>query len=189
MIQEEEALMAEHAERIANLEHAYAMKELFKRRYRRACWKANRKARKAAEAEVQVVEPDVIELAEGELEDYVEARNAQHSSLEEARTVEPIDYQEAARQAWQSQNTNFYSAKKVFRRFAVKDGKANFQVAKDGACYEGLGLDVDGLSVAELKRWASVLQAPYASKLRRAELEYVLAPVLLVLAVGTMARW
>jgi hypothetical protein len=193
-----------------------------KRRLKNARWKANRRARNAAHSSHE--EPSVpnarkqaeaAALEESESEGVsasacgwraypsYEMRQAQEEAKAvaevKAKVVEPINYHEAARQAWQSQNTNFYCAKRVFRSFtckvkpgspdgdrsfSVKDGAATFQVAKDGACYEGLGLDVDALSVAELKRWASVLQAPYASKLRRYDLSALLQPVLAALANG-----
>ncbi len=203
MVQEEEALMAQHAKDIVNLEHAADVKALFKRRYRRACWKANRKTRKAAEREAQTkaeAEADAYSDSDSVFHYYVFVHDADSDADSDADATEhpepkplteakEVNYHEAVKKSWQSQNSTYYTTKKYFRRFAVVGGKANFQVAKDGACYEGLGLDVDGLSVAELKRWASVLQVPYASKMRRAELVEVLQPVLEALASGPARRW
>jgi hypothetical protein len=99
-------------------------------------------------------------------------------------------YAELARDCyWSSQYSSYYSATKNFRRFAVKDGKASFQVAKDGACYEDMPLDVKKLLVPGLKRWGSVLGLPYASKMWRCDLEELLQPVLEVLAAGPKLRW
>ena len=224
MVQEEEALMAQHAKDIVNLEHAADVKALFKRRYRRACWKANRRARKALHSSHEEPSvPNALKAAEREAKAlgqahceimsdddesvgyefhyYVfvhdadvdtdadsDADASEHPEPKPLTEAKEVNYHEAVKKSWQSQNSTYYTAKKYFRRFVVVNSKASFQVAKDGACYEGLGLDVDGLSVAELKRWASVLQIPYASKMRRAELVKVLQPVLRVLANGPMQR-
>jgi hypothetical protein len=86
--------------------------------------------------------------------------------------------------SWKSQNSTYRSATKHFRRFAVKNGQATFQVAKDGACYEEMPLDVTKLLVPGLRLWASVLRLPYASKMCRHELSVLLQPVLATLAQG-----
>jgi len=86
--------------------------------------------------------------------------------------------------SWKSQNSTYRSATKHFRRFAVKNGQATFQVAKDGACYEEMPLDVTKLLVPGLRIWASVLRLPYASKMCRHELSVLLQPVLATLAQG-----
>jgi hypothetical protein len=101
--------------------------------------------------------------------------------------------------SWKSQNSAYRAAKKHFRsftckvkpgspdgdrRFAVSNAKASFVVAKDGACYEDMPLDVKKLLVPGLRLWASVLRLPYASRMRRAELEEALKPVLEALVAG-----
>jgi ribosomal protein S21 len=102
----------------------------------------------------------------------------------------PKPYEQLVHEHWQSQNTHFYTALRKFRRFYAKNGLATFQVLKDGANYEGMSLDVEKLTVAGLRLWASILQAPYASKLRRTQLEALLRPVLDALATGpTASRW
>lgn len=110
----------------------------------------------------------------------------------------PINYTQLVQQQWQAEHNTFYRALRKFRRFTLSCGKATFatdsrqgsvcsayatfQVAKDGACYEDMSLDMEELTVAGLRLWASILQAPYASKLRRAELEELLRPVLMALS-------
>ena len=102
----------------------------------------------------------------------------------------PMDYQQLVQQQWQAQHNTFYRALRKFRRFTLSCGKATFQVLKDGACYEDMPLDMEELTVAGLRLWASILQAPYASKLRRTQLEALLRPVLDALATGpTASRW
>jgi hypothetical protein len=94
----------------------------------------------------------------------------------------PINsYRQLCNDSWKSQNSVYYTATKHFRRFAVKDGLATFQVAKDGACYEDMPLDVEQLLVPGLRLWASVLRLPYASKMCRHELRVLLQPVLALL--------
>lgn len=117
---------------------------------------------------------------------------------------QPKTYHELVQDNWESQNANFRDARSKFRRFAVafsgtesqgrsatvKDGLATFVVAKDGANYEGLSMNVEDLLMPGLRLWASILQVPYASRMVRAELEKVLQPVLATLAQGpTPSRW
>ncbi len=86
---------------------------------------------------------------------------------------------------WKARNKLYHTVCHYFRRFTVKDGNAyaTFQVAKDGACYEDMPLDVEELTVPGLRLWASVLRIPYASRKCRVELEELLQPVLSVLAL------
>ncbi len=75
----------------------------------------------------------------------------------------------------------YENAIKKFSRFTAKNGIVSFQVAKSGKCYEGMSLYVDRLTVSQLKVWGSALEVPNASKMRRAELEKILDPILCVL--------
>ena len=90
-------------------------------------------------------------------------------------------YHQLSNDYWKSQNSAYRIARRNFRRFAVKNGQASFVVAKDGACYEDMPLDVKKLLVPGLRLWASVLRLPYASRMRRVELEEALKPVLALL--------
>ena len=151
-----------------------------KRRLKNARYKANRRARNATHSSHE--EPSVPNPRK-EAEDKAQP----HTKKEEVVKAEP-EYHEWVISNWYSHNATYYAAKDHFRRFAVKNGLASFQVAKDGACYEGVSLDVNNLLVPGLRLWTSVLQIPYASKMRRAELVKVLQPVLRVLANGPSYR-
>ena len=135
------------------------------------------------------MEPDTIPITTEEVEEYVENRFPTATVVEEAAPpTKP--YEQLVQERWQYEHKNFYTALRKFRRFHAKDGKATFQVLKDGANYEDMSLDMEELTVAGLRLWASILQAPYASKLRRAQLEDLLRPVLMTLATGpTSSHW
>lgn len=189
-----------------------------KRRLKYARYKANRKARKAAEedskdegfsapaptpsAPAAYTNEDLEELLE-DLDDepcWGEEMDARLQAVAQAQVMEPATtvveeaapptkpYQERVRDMWQTQHNTFYRALSKFRRFNAKGGKATFQVLKDGANYEDMSLNMEELTVAGLRLWASILQAPHASKLRRAELEDLLRPVLATLAAGRPAH-
>lgn len=111
--------------------------------------------------------------------------NELHAELERAK---PVSYNVLMKDHWRSKNTTYSAVIRKFRRFHVKDGLATFIVAKDGANYENLSMNVEELLVPGLKLWASILQVPYASRMVRAELETMLQPVLDVLARGPVPR-
>jgi hypothetical protein len=103
----------------------------------------------------------------------------------EAEATSPVDhYRAECILNWKVRNNLYRNLRHYFRHFSVKDGQASFQVAKDGACYKDMPLDVKKLLMPGLKLWASVLRLPYASKMCRAKLEETLTPVLQALANG-----
>ena len=67
---------------------------------------------------------------------------------------------------------------KNFTRFTAKNGLVSFTIKKSGKSYEDISVDVDALTVAQLKIWGSALQVPYASKMCRAELVEILGHIL-----------
>ena len=150
-----------------------------KRQLKNARYKANRQARRQAEASDSDSDSD---------SDSASAEAKSEPAPQPA--PQPKPYHELVKDKWLAENANFYTALRKFRRFYAKDGKATFMVAKDGANYENLSMKVEELLVPGLRLWASILQVPYSSKLRRAELESVLQPVLATLARGPVPnRW
>lgn len=144
-----------------------------KRSYKNARYAANRLARASTSASETSSCDSAPEVEEPQ------------PAPQPAPQPQPKTYHELVQDNWQFQN-----ARSKFRRFAVKDGLATFVVAKDGANYEGLSMNVEELLMPGLKLWASILQVPYASRMVRAELEKVLQPVLATLAHGpTPSRW
>ena len=155
-----------------------------KRRYKKARNMANRRSR-TSETSTSETSSTTSPPSEEEVEVVEEVPQPAPQPA-----PQPVDYHELVRNKWLAENASFYTALHNFRKFNAKDGKATFVVRKDGANYEDMSLKVEEHTVAGLRLWASILQVPYASKLRRAELEKLLQPVLDVLVRGpTPSRW
>jgi hypothetical protein len=115
------------------------------------------------EPECEVREPDIIDLTQDEVVDYMESRFPVSISL-------PC-------------LIGIVQAHKLFRHFKMNvDGTCSFQIAKDGACYENMRLpcvkSYKDITIATLRVYATALQLKGRGSMDKCALITILAPIM-----------